>query len=89
MGKTGKLSMAVSPAEISSFNPDAVVLHWCGFGNRQEPASLENRPDWKNIPAVRCGRVFALHDSLLNRPSPRLVEGCIGLQKIFGLLAEA
>ncbi|MBI4052932.1 MAG: cobalamin-binding protein [Candidatus Diapherotrites archaeon] len=89
MGKSGELSREVSAKAVGAFNPDAIVLHWCGFGNRQEPASLESRLGWKNIPAVRAGRIFALHDSLLNRPSPRMVEGCELLQKIFGLLVEA
>ena len=37
--------------------------------------SLEKRPGYSAVSAIRTGRVFSLDDNLVSRPGPRVVEG--------------
>src|SRR3989344_2639539 len=76
LGK-GDVSREVSFEEIILFNPKVIVLSWCGFGLKADPGAIERR--W-NLDAP----VFVINDSLLNRPGPRLVEGC---KKLAGILS--
>ena len=69
----GERSREVSGEEVESAAPDHVVLHVCGHGERSDPAVVTDR-DW-DLPAVERGDVHVVDDSLLNQPSPRLIEG--------------
>lgn len=69
----GERSREVSIAEVETVSPEHVVLHICGHGDRIDPDALVQR-NW-NLPAIERGNVHVLDDSLLNQPSPRLVEG--------------
>ncbi|WP_276300292.1 helical backbone metal receptor [Halorussus lipolyticus] len=69
----GERSREVSTAEVETAGPDHVVLHVCGHGDRADPEDITRR-DW-DLPAIERGNVHVLDDSLLNQPSPRLVEG--------------
>ncbi len=44
--------------------------------------SVENRPGWKKLRAVRENKLFVIDDSLLNRPGPRLVEGVRRIKEV-------
>jgi iron complex transport system substrate-binding protein len=71
--------MRVSDEEVRRARPDAIVLAWAAAGERsRREAALEN-PAWRNVPAVRTGRVFAIPDHLLNTPGPPLVKGAQAL----------
>ncbi len=76
-------SKTFSLPALTVANPDAVICHWCGWGNRVDESRILARPGWDAVNAVAEGRVFFVDDSLLNRPGPRLVEGARALQKIF------
>lgn len=45
--------------------------------------TLETHPTWSIVPAVRNGRVHAIHPDLLSRPGPRLA---VGLTQVAALL---
>ena len=63
----GERSRAVDPAVVDEADPDHAVVHICGTGDRTDAD-----------PAARWGLDAAVHvvdDSLLNQPSPRLVDG--------------
>lgn len=81
MSKPGILSYNVSLADVGSFDPDIVVLHWCGFGDDSKKEHLLSR-GWSSLRAVKNNNVFNIHDSFLNRPSPRIWQGAEFLQKI-------
>jgi len=59
-------------------DPDFIVLMPCGFDldrTRREAAALQAKPEWKNLRAVKTGRVFLVDgNSYFNRPGPRLVD---------------
>jgi iron complex transport system substrate-binding protein len=64
--------------ELVAADPDAIIALPCGFGlrrTRDEMHWLSDRPGWKNLRAVREGRVFVCDgNQFMNRPGPRLVE---------------
>jgi iron complex transport system substrate-binding protein len=81
--KPGELSREFSQQEILSFNPQVIVLHICGFGTKVEPEKIMQRASWEPIEAIQQGAVHVIDDSLLNRPTSRLL---LGLQKMKEIL---
>jgi len=73
----GERSREVAVETIESADPDHVVLHVCGHGDRIDPAVFHDR-DWP-VDAP----VHVLDDSLLNQPSPALIDG---IERLAGLL---
>lgn len=71
----GELSRAVTLEEVRAFDPELIVISWCGAGSLADKALLATRPEWESLSAVRAGRILVIDDSLFNRPGPRLVEG--------------
>lgn len=69
--------------QLVSFNPDIIVLHWCGFGKTCDISSISRREGWGRLNAVQHNKIFSLDDSLLNRPSPRI---CKAAQKLHELI---
>jgi len=65
----GERSGEIAAEAVEAADPDHVVLHVCGKGDRVDPAVVEAR-DW-DLDAT----VHVLHDDLLNQPSPRLLDG--------------
>jgi len=73
--QAGTLSRTYEFSELQSFDPHVAILHICGMGAKPKPESLQTRPGWEQIRAVRDNRVHVLDDSLLNRPTSRLFLG--------------
>ncbi|MBC5793508.1 MAG: cobalamin-binding protein [Nanohaloarchaea archaeon] len=67
--------------ELKEFDPEVIILNVCGAGSNLDPSIIDRRDSWQDISAVKNGNVFVVNDSLLNRPSFRLVEG---MRKIEG-----
>jgi iron complex transport system substrate-binding protein len=82
IAEIGKPSVAFAFERLMAWNPDMIVCHWCGFGERADPARVATRPGWEGLRAVHEGRIHFLNDSLINRPGPRLVEGAMAMQNI-------
>ncbi len=59
--------------------PEVLILMPCGFDvvrTAREARALYEIPGWKDLPAVREGRVWAVDaNSYFSRPAPRLVDG--------------
>jgi iron complex transport system substrate-binding protein len=61
--------------DVAQAMPDVIVLAWTATDTRAQPRSaLQNRA-WRNVPAVKNGRVVVISDELLNTPGPPLVRG--------------
>lgn len=82
IAEKGKPSREFSFDELANFNPDLMIFHWCGFGERFNQKIVIERSGWDILEAVKNDRLFVVDDSLLNRPGPRLVEGARKIQKI-------
>lgn len=78
-GEAGEHAPALTPEALRAADPDAIVFMPCGFGlerTRAETEALaEATPGWRDLAAVRVGRVYATDaNSFFNRPGPRLAE---------------
>jgi iron complex transport system substrate-binding protein len=77
-GEAGKHSPWLTWEELCRRDPGAIVVMPCGFDiarTRQEMPALAGRPGWRELRAVRQGRVYlADGNQFFNRPGPRLVE---------------
>jgi iron complex transport system substrate-binding protein len=65
----------VTDEEVARARPDVIVLAWTAAGARSKPSSALRNAAWRDVPAVRAGRVVVIRDELLNTPGPPLVEG--------------
>jgi iron complex transport system substrate-binding protein len=73
----------VTDEEVARANPDVIVLAWTAAGDRSKPGQALSNPLWRNVPAVKTGRVVVIRDELLNTPGPPLVKGAQELFRIF------
>jgi len=64
----GDRSTEITAGDVEAADPDHVVVHVCGKGDRVDP-DFEGR-GWR-----LDADVHVVDDSLLNQPSPRLLEG--------------
>lgn len=71
----------VSLEEIVRRAPAHVIVA-TSEGSRAVLESLRSRPGWRDVPAVREGRVHSVDDALFNRPGPRLGEAARLLSRL-------
>lgn len=86
-GTAGAHSPWTKWEELARSDPDVLVVVPCGFGlaqTRRELSQLTERPGWRELRAVRTGRVaLADGNAFFNRSGPRLVESVEILAEIF------
>jgi iron complex transport system substrate-binding protein len=86
LGQAGKPSYRVDWETVIATQPEVVVIMPCGYSLAAAEAEFRNLPlphGWKDLPAVRDGRVFVVEASgYFSRPGPRLAAG-------MGILAAA
>lgn len=79
LGQAGRPSSRVGWDAIVRASPEVIVLTVCGFDvarTQQELPLLEARPEWRDLAAVRAGRVYATDtSSYFSRSGPRVVDG--------------
>jgi len=78
LGLPGRPSAWLEWKNLAQLAPDMLVLMPCGFGlerTRREAAALEERPEWRELRAVKSKNVFVADGNhYFNRPGPRVVE---------------
>ncbi len=72
----------ISVEEVIRRGPDVILISSMSRSGEYEQAR-KNWLRWDSIPAVKAGRVHLVDSDLLDRPSPRIVEG---LERVAGLL---
>jgi ABC-type Fe3+-hydroxamate transport system substrate-binding protein len=76
----GILWPQLSLEEVMRRAPDVVIV---GTAAVNDPlARLRGRPGWRDVPAVRAGRVHAVDPDFVNRPGPRLDEAAARLAEL-------
>jgi iron complex transport system substrate-binding protein len=60
---------------VLSEDPDVVVAAWCGAGDRVPLEKIVQQRGWKEMRAVREGRLYCIRDEFLNTPAPTLIHG--------------
>jgi iron complex transport system substrate-binding protein len=77
-GEAGKHSPWMTWEELKAADADLLLIAPCGFDLARTAAEmhwLTDRPDWRDLRAVRGGRVYlADGNQYFNRPGPRVVE---------------
>ncbi|MBW1934957.1 MAG: cobalamin-binding protein [Deltaproteobacteria bacterium] len=67
--------------EVIRRRPDVIIISSMERGSRFEMARKEWLK-WPSIPAVKNGRVYLIDSDLIDRPSPRLVQGLEEMAKL-------
>jgi iron complex transport system substrate-binding protein len=82
---TGKEWPELSMEAVVAADPSVIVVLSGHGGGALTPAkalaTLRTQDKWKNIAAVKGGRVFVLDDDLITIPGPRLIDGLEALSK--------
>lgn len=77
-GVPGKHSPWINWSVIQEHDPEVLLIMPCGFDlkrTRSEMGALTSLPKWKDLQAVKKGKVFLIDgNSYFNRPGPRLVD---------------
>ena len=78
LGNLFEPSSTISLDQLSDADPDVIVVALCGFNverSRQDVTSIETRPEWQRLRAVRSGNVHVVDgNAYFSRPGPRLVD---------------
>ena len=78
LGVAGRHADPISFERLAAADPDVIWVTPCGFDvarTRTEMPALAGKPGWRELRAVREGRVYlADGNALFNRPGPRVVE---------------
>ena len=78
LGDAGRHSSGIAAADLLAAAPEVVVVAPCGFPLARavsEARRLTRLPGWRNVPAVRSGRVYVADGNrYFNRPGPSLAE---------------
>jgi iron complex transport system substrate-binding protein len=72
----------VTDAQVAEARPEVIVLAWAATDGKSDPDQTYNVEAWKDVPAMRERRVFAVRDELLNTPGPPLMEGARELSRV-------
>jgi iron complex transport system substrate-binding protein len=71
LGMEEVLQRAPEVILISSMNPKA-----------EYPKVLQGWSQWKSIPAVKQGRIHIIDSDVIDRPSPRIIDGLEAMARI-------
>jgi iron complex transport system substrate-binding protein len=78
LGREGQKSRTLAWDEVAAAGPEVVFVACCGFDLERtlvDTDALRTAPEWRALPAVRTGRVYAADGSqYFSRPGPRLVD---------------
>jgi iron complex transport system substrate-binding protein len=79
LGRVGKPSFRVDWKMLHAAQPEVIAIMPCGYNLASAQAAFSNLPlppHWRELPAVRDGRVFIVEASgYFSRPGPRLPAG--------------
>ncbi len=70
----------INAEEVVAANPDVIILSDAAYG--VAPASVQARPGWSAINAVKKNQVFPIDDNLVSRPGPRIADGLEAAAKL-------
>lgn len=81
LGASAEMEWAqFSTEEVIAQDPEIIILGDANYGVTAE--SVEERPGWGVITAVKAGAIYPIDDTLVSRPGPRIVDGLEELARI-------
>jgi iron complex transport system substrate-binding protein len=76
----------VDPLEVARRDPQVVFASWCG--KKMKKATIQSRPGWNAVSAVRDDRIFEIKSTYILQPGPAsLTEGVGQLHSILRRLS--
>ena len=79
LGRLGSDSVRIGWDEVLDWEPEVLVVMPCGYdleASLERAPALFERPGFRDLPAVRDGRVYVVDaNSYFARPGPRVVDG--------------
>src|SRR5271156_3892460 len=84
--RAGCAGVRVRDEWVPLATPELIVLAWAAPGARPKVATALRNAAWRDVPAVRSGRVVVIRDELLNTPGPPLVDGARELARAIGIV---
>jgi iron complex transport system substrate-binding protein len=77
----------VSAADVAARDPEVIIASWCGKAVRR--STIESRPGWERVSAVRDGRIYEVKSTYILQPGPAaLTEGVRRLERCIAGTAE-
>ena len=70
-GSLAKDRIISNDSEIISFNPDIILVSWCGKKFRKE--KMVNRKKWNLINAVKNNEIYEIDSSIILQPGPAAI----------------
>lgn len=80
--KHGERSRKIDLHEVREFDPEFIIAAWCGAGENPNKEEIGRRDSWALTKAVMRDNIYMFNDSFLNKPTPRLAEGCERLARV-------
>ena len=81
LGASAEMEWAqFSTEEVIAQDPEIIILGDANYGVTVE--SVEERPGWGVITAVKAGAIYPIDDTLVSRPGPRIIDGLEELARI-------
>jgi len=78
----------VDAAEVARRDPEIIFASWCG--KKMRKATIQERPGWDRVSAVRADRIFEIKSTYILQPGPAsLTDGVAQLHAIFSRATAA
>jgi iron complex transport system substrate-binding protein len=78
----------VDPAEVVRRDPEVIFASWCG--KKMKKATIQGRPGWDRVAAVRDDRIFEIKSTYILQPGPAsLTDGVAQLHEHLSTVASS
>jgi iron complex transport system substrate-binding protein len=74
----------VDPAEVARRDPQVIFASWCG--KKMKKATIQSRPGWDTVSAVRDDRIFEIKSTYILQPGPASLTD--GVRQMHAILAN-
>src|SRR5258707_7324494 len=73
----------VDPAEVARRDPQVIFASWCG--KKVKKSTIQNRPGWDRVSAVRDDRIYEIKSTYILQPGPASLTD--GVRQLHAILA--
>src|SRR5262245_6748251 len=78
----------VDPAEVARRDPEVIFASWCG--KKMKKTTIQNRPGWDRVAAVRDDRIVEIKSTYILQPGPAsLTDGVAQLHAHLSALSTS
>src|SRR6185369_7771563 len=74
----------VDPAEVARRDPEVIFASWCG--KKMKKSTIQNRPGWSQVSAVRDDRIFEIKSTYILQPGPASLTD--GVRQMHAILRD-